>query len=60
MIEIHILYMSHGYHSTGEGGGGHSTMAVVRRPPHSQDIMFVTMKDIRILHMSLLLYKLLI
>ena len=47
MIEIHMLYMNHGYHSTGEGGGwvgvgGQSTMAVVRRPTHSQDIMFVT------------------
>ena len=38
MIEIHTPYMSNLFNST----GGHSTMAVVKRPPHYQDTMFVT------------------
>ena len=38
MIEIHNL----GGGGGGGGGGSQSTMAVVRRPTHSQDIMFVT------------------
>ena len=38
MIEIHTSYMSNLFNST----GGHSTMALVRRPPHYQDTMFVT------------------
>ena len=47
MIEIHTLYMSNLFNST----GGHSTMTVVRRRPHYRDIMLLPMIQIRIRYM---------
>ena len=47
MMEIHTPYMSTLFNST----GGHSTMAVVRRPPHYRDIMLLPMIQICILYM---------
>ena len=46
MIEIHTLYISNLSNST----GGHSTMVVVRRPPHYRDIILLPIIEIHILY----------